>query len=97
MQDMIFLYTIRDVQRMLSLSRSSIYGKLSSNGAYADSTFPKPIHLSGSRAVRWIKSELDDWLTAQIEKSRQTTASIKALAANNTDIRLSNEHGAIHG
>jgi prophage regulatory protein len=33
-------------------------------------TFPAPIKIS-ERASAWIDSEIDDWMTAQIEKSRR--------------------------
>jgi prophage regulatory protein len=45
------------------LSRSTIYKKVSAG------EFPKPIRL-GDRAVGWVESEIDDWLTALIQKSR---------------------------
>jgi prophage regulatory protein len=93
----ISLFNVKDVQQMLSLSRSSIYGKLSPNGAYADSSFPKPIHLSGSRAVRWIKSELDDWLTAQIEKSRRVSAAVSAQLSGSNKTTELNSKEVNHG
>jgi prophage regulatory protein len=62
------------VERRTALSRSAIYGKLKYNpnrpNEY-DPTFPKPIRL-GSQAVGWVESEIEDWLTAQIAKSRKT-------------------------
>ncbi|MBT3473572.1 MAG: AlpA family transcriptional regulator [Gammaproteobacteria bacterium] len=47
------------------LSRSTIYLRIS------EGAFPKPISL-GSRAVGWIESEVDQWLSEQISSSRQT-------------------------
>ena len=62
----------KQLESRLGLSRSTIYGKLTPNpnrpNEY-DPTFPKPIQI-GSRAVGWLESEINDWLTAQIEKSR---------------------------
>lgn len=62
----------KHLEARLRLSRSAIYGKLKFNpnrpNEY-DPTFPKPIQI-GSRAVGWLESEINDWLTAQIEKSR---------------------------
>lgn len=62
----------KQLEARLGLSRSTIYGKLTPNpnrpNEY-DPTFPKPIQI-GSRAVGWLESEINDWLTAQIEKSR---------------------------
>jgi prophage regulatory protein len=34
-----------------------------------DATFPKPVSL-GAKAVGWIEAEVDEWITAQIERSR---------------------------
>jgi prophage regulatory protein len=34
-----------------------------------DPTFPKPVSI-GVKAVGWIESEIDDWLNAQVQKSR---------------------------
>jgi prophage regulatory protein len=44
------------------LPRSSIYLKVSKG------EFPIPIKLGGQRAVGWLESEIDEWLTQQIEK-----------------------------
>jgi prophage regulatory protein len=53
----------------LSLSRSTIYDKLSSTSARFDPTFPKPIRI-GLNAVGWVESELDEWLASCLQKSR---------------------------
>jgi prophage regulatory protein len=53
------------VKARTGLSRSSIYLKISQN------QFPKSISL-GARAVGWIESEVDQWLSEQIRSSRQT-------------------------
>ena len=62
----------KQVEGRLGLSRSSIYARLRRNpkrpGDY-DPTFPKPVSI-GVKAVGWIESEIDDWLNAQIQKSR---------------------------
>ena len=63
----------KQVEARTGLSRSSIYARLRHNpkrpGDY-DPTFPKPISV-GAKAVGWIESEIDSWLTAQVEKSRK--------------------------
>ncbi|MDP6579302.1 MAG: AlpA family transcriptional regulator [Vicinamibacterales bacterium] len=51
------------VKARTGLSRSTIYLRVS-QGA-----FPAPVSL-GARAVGWIEAEVNAWLTAQIEKSR---------------------------
>jgi prophage regulatory protein len=45
------------------LSRSTIYQAIS------EGRFPKPINLS-ARAVGWIESEIDDWISLRITESR---------------------------
>jgi prophage regulatory protein len=45
------------------LSRSCIYSQIKQG------TFPKPISI-GARAVGWLSSDIDDWLSIQIEKRR---------------------------
>lgn len=63
----------KQVEVRTGLSRSTIYAKLRHNpkrpGDF-DPTFPQPISI-GAKSVGWIESELDAWLTAQIEKSRK--------------------------
>lgn len=63
----------KQVEDRTGLSRSSIYARLRHNpkrpGDY-DPTFPKPVSV-GAKAVGWIESEIEDWLTTQIEKSRK--------------------------
>ncbi len=51
------------VKSRTGLSRSTIYLRISNND------FPSPISLGG-RAVGWIESDIDDWLTEKIETSR---------------------------
>ena len=54
------------VKARTGLSRSTIYMRVAHGG------FPAPVSLGG-RAVGWIEAEVNAWLTAQIEKSRQST------------------------
>lgn len=56
----------KQVEARTGLSRSTIYARIKSQ------TFPAPVSLGGS-AVGWIESELDAWLSAQIEKSRKAS------------------------
>ena len=51
----------REVERLVGLSRSAIYRRIS------DSTFPKPVPLgggSGAHAVGWVEGEVVAWLLA---------------------------------
>lgn len=62
----------KQVEARTGLSRSSIYARIRHNPKRPsdyDPTFPKPISV-GAKAVGWVESEIDDWLTAQIKKSR---------------------------
>lgn len=54
----------KQVEARTGLSRSTIYDRIKAG------TFPSPISL-GAKAVGWIESEIDAWLTAQIRKSRE--------------------------
>ncbi len=62
----------RQVEARTGLSRSAIYAKLRQNPKRPsdyDPSFPRPISV-GAKAVGWIESEIEAWLTAQINKSR---------------------------
>ncbi len=52
------------VKLRIGLSRSTIYAAVS-NG-----TFPAPISL-GARAVGWLETDVEAWLSRQIEESRR--------------------------
>ena len=51
------------VKARVGLSRSTIYLRI------ANQQFPRPVSL-GSRAVGWLDAEIDEWLSRQIELSR---------------------------
>jgi len=53
------------VKSRTGLSRSTIYQRIGAG------TFPKPVNL-GARAVGWLESEIDGWLTAQIDRTRKS-------------------------
>lgn len=63
----------KQVEARTGLSRSSIYARMRQNpkrpGDY-DPTFPKPVSV-GAKAVGWIEAEVEAWIAAQIQKSRQ--------------------------
>lgn len=54
----------KQVEGRVGLTRSPIYARIQAG------TFPKPISLGGGRAVGWLEHEIDEWLAAQVEKSR---------------------------
>ncbi|MFQ3245810.1 MAG: prophage regulatory protein [Arenicella sp.] len=51
------------VKNLTGLSRSTIYLRIKND------EFPKPISLGG-RAVGWLESDIQQWLTDRIEASR---------------------------
>jgi prophage regulatory protein len=53
-----------EVKARTGLSRSTVYLRIS------EDNFPSPIKL-GPRMVGWLEADIEAWLTAQIEKSRQ--------------------------
>lgn len=63
----------KQVESRIGLSRSSIYAKLDKKSPQHDSSFPAPVALGG-RAVGWVESEIDAWLSRQIEQSRKAAA-----------------------
>lgn len=54
----------KQVEARTGLARSTIYDRIKAG------TFPAPISL-GEKAVGWIESEIDAWLTARIQESRK--------------------------
>lgn len=55
----------KQVEARTGFSRTTIYAKVRTG------EFPAPITLGNGRAVGWIESEVEGYLTAQIEKSRK--------------------------
>ncbi|EOX4101027.1 helix-turn-helix transcriptional regulator [Vibrio harveyi] len=54
------LITLREVIAITSLSRATIYKYVSEN------KFPQRISV-GERSVRWVESEVQDWIIEKIE------------------------------
>lgn len=57
---------LRQVTEKIGLGRSAIYDRLDARSPRHDPTFPRPVTLGGGRAIGFVKSEVDDWLVAQI-------------------------------
>jgi len=55
----------RQVEKRIGLTRSPLYARIKAG------TFPKPIQLGNGKAVGWIEAEIQEWLIAQVEKSRK--------------------------
>ena len=58
------LKRLPDVINRVGYSRSTIYQLI------AEGRFPKPISL-GARAVAWLESDIDEWITQRIDQSRE--------------------------
>ena len=58
----------KQLEARLGLSRSTIYAKV------AAGELPPPIRLGTGRAVGWVEGEIDEWLAAQVERSRSKAA-----------------------
>lgn len=58
-----FMITRKDVEAQTGLCRSSIYKRV------IEGTFPPQIKV-GKRSVRWLQSEIDAWISRQIDQSR---------------------------
>lgn len=55
------------VKARTGLSRSTIYARISAG------EFPKAVNL-GARAVGWLESEVNAWLSQQVTRSRKAAA-----------------------
>jgi prophage regulatory protein len=63
------LLTIEQVASKVALSKSSIYRRLDSNDKQFDPTFPRGYKL-GDKTVRWLESEIIDWIMNLIQDQR---------------------------
>ncbi|MEZ9494944.1 AlpA family transcriptional regulator [Vibrio splendidus] len=52
---------LKEVMALTGLGRSSIYKFMDEN------TFPKTVSLGG-RAVAWVESEIEDWMSERLSK-----------------------------
>lgn len=57
------LIKLKEVIKLTSLSRSSIYDKIQKN------KFPPQITLGG-KSVAWLETEVDNWISEQVANSR---------------------------
>ena len=63
------LLRLSDVEARTGLCRSSIYLRI------AEGTFPKQVSL-GSRAVRWVDTEIQEWIDKVIHNSRSNQGEV---------------------
>jgi len=68
-QDELVFLTTRDVIKKTGLASTTLQRRRES-----DPTFPKPIVLSEvdgrPRCIRWVQSEIEDWMQQQLENRR---------------------------
>ncbi len=64
LDDMIFL-RLPEVKAVTGLSKSSVYALIRAN------SFPAPVRL-GPRTVAWVRSEIKEWATERVLRSRST-------------------------
>ena len=57
------LLTFDEVHKRTGIKKSSAYAKM------AKGLFPKPVRIA-ARSVRWVESEIDDWIHQRIQQSR---------------------------
>jgi prophage regulatory protein len=62
------LLRLPQVKHRTGYSRSSIYAKISLG------EFPAPVNL-GARAVAWIDTEIDEWISNRVKASRSGLSS----------------------
>jgi len=56
----------------LGCRTSKVWNFLNPKSPRYDPTFPKPIKIGkNSRATYWVEDEIENWLRAQIQKSRE--------------------------
>lgn len=61
---------LKAVKARCGLSRSTLYNRM------ATGEFPRPIAL-GPRSVGWIESEIDAWISARINSSRNGNTQVE--------------------
>ncbi len=59
------LVRMREVQKKIGISRSTVYDWINPNSPRFDDSFPKPVRL-GVNSVGWVDTELEDWLAEKI-------------------------------
>ncbi len=60
----------QEVERLTGMGRSAIYARLNPDHPQHDPSFPKPVPIGGNpnraTAVRWVNSEVMQWIQARI-------------------------------
>lgn len=61
------LVRLKELLKLVGLSRSMVYLLLKADSHYFDPTFPKKVNIS-RRAVAWRYSQIQDWIRAKDKK-----------------------------
>lgn len=56
---------VPEVLAQIGLSRSTLYQRL------AEGSFPRPVRLGGRRAIGFLQADVDAWISAQVQASRE--------------------------
>lgn len=56
---------LQQVIEKVGFEKTAIYERV------ARREFPRPVPISGSTTVRWVESEVDDWMDAQVQARDQ--------------------------
>lgn len=60
----------QEVERLTSIGRSALYERTNPTSRYYDPDFPKPVSIGGGNSVRWVASEVQNWIALKIKQSR---------------------------
>lgn len=64
----------REVERVTGMGRSALAERRNPDSKHYDPTFPAPIKLAGSNSVRYVESEVLEWVHKKIQSSRTTNS-----------------------
>lgn len=61
------LWRLDAVMEITGLKRSTLYNLVERE------LFPKPVKIPGTRLVAWLSTDIENWITEQVEQARATT------------------------
>ena len=61
------LITIRQLENRIGYKKTSVYDRMDPASPRYDPSFPAPVRF-GTGAVRWVETEVDAWVQAQIDR-----------------------------
>lgn len=60
-----------DVERLTGLGRSALFERLNPRSKYFDPDFPRAVSVGGPNSLRWVQSEVQNYIAKKIQQSRQ--------------------------